>query len=97
MYAFELFVSDEFDIRENSDVDEIEFIRRFKLMGMGVKSKMPTKLTAERVVVVPIQTAAKELGVTRGRLRIKSHLFETFIAKIQVHAEFLVSLEKSPR
>ena len=51
MYAFELFVSDEFDIRENSDVDEIEFIRRFKLMGMGVKSKMPTKLTAERVVV----------------------------------------------
>ena len=73
MYAFELFVSDEFDIRENSDVDEIEFIRRFKLMGMGVKSKMPTKLTAERVVVVPIQTAAKELGVARGRLRIKSH------------------------
>ena len=64
MYAFELFVSDEFDIRENSDVDEIEFIRRFKLMGMGVKSKMPTKLTAERVVVVPVQTAAKDLCAT---------------------------------
>ena len=62
-------MSDDFEIRKNSNADEIEFIRRFKMYGMGYKRELPPKLTSERVVVVSHKTAAKLLGVRKDRFR----------------------------
>ena len=66
-------MSDDFEIRKNSNADEIEFIRRFKMYGMGYKRELPPKLTSERVVVVSHKTAAKLLGVRKDRFRFRGH------------------------
>ena len=65
-----MYTSNDFKIQKNSTIEEILFIRRFKLVGLGDVSKIPEKLADGDLVQVEIRTLALELGISRQKLRI---------------------------
>jgi hypothetical protein len=69
--TFLLFTSQDFEIRNNSTVAEILFIRRFKLFAIGAIDRLPEKMGDVDLVQVEIRRLATELSISRGKLRIK--------------------------
>ena len=70
--TFLLFTSQDFEIRNNSTVAEILFIRRFKLFAID---RLPEKMGDVDLVQVEIRRLATELSISRGKLRIKGDFY----------------------